>query len=180
MAALQGGPFRVPAHPEASSPSVSRRMAVQARRDTLPEVQVRRLLHASGLRYRVNLPVPGRSRRTIDIAFTRRKLAIFIDGCFWHSCPEHRTSPRANNAWWAHKLESNVLRDADTTTHLKSLGWTVLRFWEHESPFVVADEISAALDATGVGGIPDNAAAAYRGARTGSAQSATTGTRPQH
>ena len=136
--------FGVPAHPGASSEAVARRMSRQVRRDTRPEIEVRRLLHAAGLRYRVNLPVPDRRRRTIDIAFTRRRVAVFIDGCFWHSCPQHRTSPRANDLWWADKLESNVRRDEDTNTHLADLGWLVLRFWEHEDPGSVADRILTA------------------------------------
>jgi len=75
--------------------------------------------------------VPGMPRRTIDVAFTRMKIAIFIDGCFWHGCPDHRTVPGANNEWWSAKLERNRRRDEETTAHLEALGWTVLRFWEH-------------------------------------------------
>lgn len=116
---------------------------MQARRDTKPELQVRHLLHAAGLRYRVNMPVPGRNRRSIDVAFTRCKLAVFIDGCFWHGCPEHKTSPRANSAWWTAKLGSNTARDVETREHLESLGWTVLRFWEHEDPEQVAAEVAS-------------------------------------
>lgn len=70
-------------------------------------------------------------RRTIDIAFTRLRLAIFIDGCFWHGCPEHYTQPRANREFWRTKAESNINRDRETTEHLRSIGWTVLRFWTH-------------------------------------------------
>ncbi|NMF28494.1 very short patch repair endonuclease [Cellulosimicrobium aquatile] len=113
-------------------------MSQARRRDTKPEVDVRRLLHARGLRYRVTYPVPGMARRTIDIAFTRAKVAVFLDGCFWHSCPEHRTSPRSNGDWWRTKLERNAARDAETTAALEADGWTVLRFWEHESPEAIA------------------------------------------
>ena len=102
------------------------------RRDNEAELAVRRLLHAAGYRYRVADPVPGMPRRTIDIAFTRAKVAVFIDGCFWHGCPEHGTKPSSNSEWWATKLAANIARDLDTTQWLESQGWTVLRFWEHE------------------------------------------------
>ncbi len=108
---------------------------------------MRRLLHASGLRYRVNVPVPGMPRRTIDIAFSKAKIAVFLDGCFWHGCPEHATQPKANAAWWRAKLDKNMARDLETTEHLTSAGWTVLRFWEHESATDVAHHISASLTA---------------------------------
>ena len=81
------------------------------RRNTVPELAVRRLLHAAGLRYRVVYPVPGQRRRTIDIAFTRPRLAVFIDGCFWHGCRAHGSQPRANSEWWRHKIAANQARD---------------------------------------------------------------------
>ncbi len=102
---------------------------------------LRRELHRRGLRYRVTVKVPDRPRRTIDIAFTRRKVAVFVDGCFWHGCPEHGTDPASNAAWWQTKLEANKLRDADTTHHLESLGWRVVRVWEHEDPVAAATNI---------------------------------------
>ncbi|MGF1342297.1 very short patch repair endonuclease [Streptomyces flavovirens] len=131
---------------EPSSPSVSARMSRQARRDTAPEVAVRKLLHASGYRYRLNERVPHMSRRTIDIAFTRSKVAVFLDGCFWHGCPDHATQPKANAEWWRQKLDRNMARDAETTAHLVAEGWTVLRFWEHQSPAQVADVVAEAVD----------------------------------
>ncbi|MEU1211367.1 very short patch repair endonuclease [Streptomyces sp. NPDC005791] len=129
-----------------SSPDVSARMSRQARRDTAPEVAVRKLLHASGYRYRLNERVPGMSRRTIDIAFTRVKVAVMIDGCFWHGCPEHATQPKSNAEWWREKLDKNMARDSDTTSHLVAEGWTVLRFWEHQSPAQVAEQVAEAVD----------------------------------
>src|SRR3712207_7758355 len=90
-------------------------MSVLRRRDNGPEMAVRRLLHAAGLRYRVSWPVPGQRRRTIDIAFTRARLAVYIDGCFWHGCPIHATSPKANSKWWADKLAANRARDRKST-----------------------------------------------------------------
>ncbi|MEV7858184.1 very short patch repair endonuclease [Streptomyces hirsutus] len=113
-------------------------MSRQSSRDTAPEVAVRRILHAAGLRYRVNVPVPGMPRRTIDIAFTKARIAIFLDGCFWHGCPQHATQPKANAAWWRAKLDKNMARDRETSEHLREQGWTVLRFWEHETPAAIA------------------------------------------
>ncbi|MGY1842049.1 DNA mismatch endonuclease Vsr [Modestobacter sp. SYSU DS0875] len=120
-------------------------MSRQRRRDTAPEVALRRLLHRRGLRFRVDWPLPGIPRRRADIAFTRRRIAVFVDGCFWHACPEHRTAPATNAEWWATKLEKNVRRDRDTDEHLTSLGWTVLRYWEHEDPVSAADSVEAAV-----------------------------------
>lgn len=123
--------YHVPAHPGSSSTEVSRRMTTLARRDNAGERALRGALHARGLRYRVTYKVPGLPRRTIDIAFTRIKVAVFIDGCFWHGCPEHGTSPRSNSDWWAEKIAANRGRDADTTAHLEAAGWHVVRVWEH-------------------------------------------------
>jgi DNA mismatch endonuclease, patch repair protein len=113
----------------------------QRRKDTQPELAVRRLLHADGLRYRLGVAVPGMRRRTIDIAFPGAKVAVFVDGCFWHGCPDHATWPVSNAAWWAKKLNGNRDRDQMTSENLRSLGWEVLRFWEHEHPRVVVDVI---------------------------------------
>lgn len=107
-------------------------MSLQARRDTQPELALRRALHARGYRYRVDWALPGMPRRRADIAFTRRHVAIFIDGCFWHSCPVHKTAPGTNSQWWAQKLAKNESRDRETDEYLRDKGWTVLRFWEHE------------------------------------------------
>jgi DNA mismatch endonuclease (patch repair protein) len=97
------------------------------------------------MRYRVAYPIPGLARRSIDIAFTRAKVAVFLDGCFWHGCPEHGTKPKANAGWWAVKLRANADRDIQTTAVLGDLGWTVLRFWEHEDPVAVADRIQVVV-----------------------------------
>jgi DNA mismatch endonuclease (patch repair protein) len=101
-------------------------------RDTTPEVAVRRRLHALGLRYRVAYrPLPG-LRRSGDIVFPRRRIVVFIDGCFWHGCPEHATYPRANADYWGPKLARNRTRDAETDGQLRAAGWRVIRVWEHE------------------------------------------------
>lgn len=131
--------------PKAINASVAARMRRQKVRDTVPEVAVRRSLFARGLRYRKHLPVPSLPRRTIDIAFTRAQLAIFVDGCFWHGCQSHRSAHKANGEWWQKKLEENRRRDEDTTRILTEHGWNVLRFWEHEDPAVVAQTIVAYL-----------------------------------
>jgi DNA mismatch endonuclease (patch repair protein) len=121
-------------------------MSRQSSRDTTPEVAVRRLLHASGFRYRVNVPVPGLPRRTIDIVFPKTKIAVFLDGCFWHGCPQHATHPKANAEWWRAKLEKNMTRDVETTDHLVAQGWTVLRFWEHEPVSGVAQRVAMIVE----------------------------------
>lgn len=112
--------------------TTSRRMSRQRTRDTAPEILLRRELHRRGLRYRVDAPLPGMPRRRADLLFTRAKVAVFVDGCFWHGCPEHKTGPINNGAWWAAKLARNVERDRETGDHLSSLKWTALRVWEHE------------------------------------------------
>ncbi|WP_190080545.1 very short patch repair endonuclease [Streptomyces longisporoflavus] len=120
-------------------------MSKQRSRDTKPEVTVRRLLHAAGLRYRLQRRVPGMARNTIDIAFPGPQVAVFIDGCFWHGCPEHATFPKSNPAFWREKINKNAMRDTRTTAHLESLGWTVLRFYTHEDPELVADQVAKVI-----------------------------------
>lgn len=121
-------------------------MRRQASKDTGVELAVRRLLHAAGMRYRVEYPVPGLPRRRIDVAFPRAKVAVLIDGCFWHGCPQHATQPKGNADWWRHKLDRNMARDRETTEHLLAAGWTVLRFWEHMPAEEVAATVRAAVD----------------------------------
>ncbi len=121
--------------------TTSRRMSRQRTRDTEPEVLLRRELHRRGLRYRVDAPLPGMPRRRADLLFTRVKVAVFVDGCFWHGCPEHKTAPLKNGAWWAAKLARNVERDIETGRHLSSLGWRVLRVWEHQDMEHAATDI---------------------------------------
>lgn len=99
-------------------------------RDTSPELALRKALHARGARFRVDFRIPGVGR--VDIAFTRRRLAIFVDGCFWHCCPEHGVRPKTNVAFWRDKLDSNRARDAKQVLVLQSMGWSVIRVWEHD------------------------------------------------
>lgn len=120
---------------EATAPSAatSRRMRAQRQRDTAPEVALRRRCHAMGLRYFVDyrLPIAG-VRRRADMAFPALKVAVFVDGCFWHACPQHGTQPRSNAQWWRSKLRANVARDRDSDNRLAECGWIVVRIWEHE------------------------------------------------
>lgn len=120
-------------------------MSTAKRRDTAAEIAVRHNLHARGLRYRVAFPIPGQRRRTIDVAFTRAKVAVFIDGCFWHGCPEHGRRPRSNSEWWRTKLAANQARDRDTDRVLHELGWTVIRVWEHEPAGHAAERVAEVL-----------------------------------
>jgi DNA mismatch endonuclease, patch repair protein len=129
--------------PEASSPDALRRMQRQRRRDTKPEMKLRRELHRLGMRYRVDRAIiPGVRRRT-DVVFTRARVAVFVDGCFWHGCPTHETRPKANAEWWAAKLNANVCRDRDTDARLNAAGWTVVRVWEHDDVLTAAARIKA-------------------------------------
>ncbi len=132
--------------PPASSAVVRRRFEQQARRDTAPEMAVRRWLHAAGVRYRVDVRLVPQVRSRADIAWRGRKLAVFVDGCFWHCCPAHQHWPTANGDWWRAKLEANVRRDRRTDRVLAEQGWTVLRFWEHQDTAAVCGEITRALD----------------------------------
>lgn len=120
-------------------------MRANRRRDTGPELALCRTLHARGLRYRVDHPLPFDRRRRADVVFPRARVAVFVDGCFWHGCPEHGTMPKANRAFWRDKIARNRARDADTDRRLADLGWTVLRFWEHEDVERAADAVEATM-----------------------------------
>jgi DNA mismatch endonuclease, patch repair protein len=129
----------------AASAAVRRVMRGNKSRDTEPEIAVRRAVHAMGLRYRVVArPLVG-VRRTADLVFRRVKVAIFVDGCFWHGCPAHHAPPKTNAGYWAMKIEGNRVRDRHTTAMLTAAGWTVLRFWSHEEPLTVATQIAEVI-----------------------------------
>ncbi|MFD9379966.1 very short patch repair endonuclease [Streptomyces sp. NPDC059999] len=117
-----------------STPEVRARMSRQKSKDTKIEVALRKTLHASGLRFRVHgRPVKG-VRREADIVFGPARVAVFVDGCFWHGCPEHATWPRRNAEFWRAKIEGNRARDRDTDARLAEAGWLAVRVWEHEPP----------------------------------------------
>lgn len=128
----------------ASSAGVRSRMQLQRTRDTAPELAVRRVLHAMGLRYRVDRQPLRGLRRRADLVFGPTRVAVFIDGCFWHGCPLHgNPRPAANGWYWPDKIRRNQARDADTDERLRAAGWVVVRAWEHEPPGEVADVIAA-------------------------------------
>lgn len=145
--------------PVRSPPSaeLSARFSQQRRESTSPELALRRELHRRGFRYRIQHRVEGLPRRRVDIAFTKRRLAVFVDGCFWHGCPEHCVIPISNRDWWLWKFDTNARRDADTDQRLVDLGWSVVRVWEHTDVDEAADTVAAALqgDQTGRGGLPE-------------------------
>lgn len=114
-------------------------------RDTPCEVALRRELHRRGLRFRLNLRPTPAVRGRADIVFVGKRLAVFVDGCFWHACPIHGTMPRANRVWWADKLNGNRRRDAAATRRLRLAGWAVVRVWEHEEVGNAADRVIRAL-----------------------------------
>ena len=131
----------------ASTPGVRRRMQLQRTRDTAPELALRQALHALGLRYRVDrAPIPGSSRRA-DIVFTRRRVAVYVDGCFWHGCPKHGRNPSSNPSYWLPKLARNKRRDRNVSKKLRRAGWRVLRIWTHAlgEPEAIARKINSLL-----------------------------------
>jgi DNA mismatch endonuclease (patch repair protein) len=131
--------------PAASDRAARVRMTRQRRRDTAPELALRRELHRRGRRFRVDLaPLPGLRRRA-DLVFPRQRLAVYVDGCFWHCCPQHATRPKANTDWWSSKLAANVDRDRDTDRRLARAGWRAVRVWEHEPVESAVLRVLAAL-----------------------------------
>ena len=125
---------------------VSRRMRRNPRRDTRPELAVRKLLHARGLRFRVDRPIRlGALTVRPDVAFPRWQVAVFIDGCFWHGCPQHGNIPRRNLDYWIPKLQRTAARDRRIDTELSHADWRVVRAWEHEPPDLIADRVAAEL-----------------------------------
>jgi len=124
-------------------------MAAIRRRDTKPELALRRALHGRGYRYRkdLRLDLDGGARVRPDIVFTARRVAVFVDGCFWHCCPDHGSQPAANTWYWEPKLRRNVERDRVADAALARAGWTVLRLWEHESLTAAVVTVSQALGA---------------------------------
>lgn len=122
-------------YPHPTDAHVSARMRRNPRRDTAPEIALRRALHSRGMRFRKDHPIRTTERLVRpDVVFTRARVAVFIDGCFWHCCPVHGNVPRANTEYWVPKLARNAARDRDVNAALVAAGWTVVRGWEHEQP----------------------------------------------
>lgn len=136
----------IPKTSRASSLEARRRMQATKQTGTSCELSLQAALRARGLRFRVNWPIV-KTRRRADIVFIRRRVAVFVDGCFWHVCPRHATWPKNNASWWRAKLKANVSRDRLTDKHLKAYGWTVLRFWEHVPSEVAARKIESVVSA---------------------------------
>ncbi|WP_267893971.1 very short patch repair endonuclease [Gordonia iterans] len=132
---------------EAPTPGRSRNMAAIKRKDTRPETALRSALHRQGMRFRKDLPIRTADRLVRpDIVFTRQKLAVFVDGCFWHSCPVHGRLPTTNTEYWTPKLATNARRDVAQRASLEAEGWTVLRLWEHEDPEEAASVVVVAIN----------------------------------
>lgn len=127
--------------PEASSDDVAARMKATPQRDTPPEMELRKELHSRGLRYRVDRSMRPITRGRPDIVFPTEEVAVFVDGCFWHLCPEHGSIPDSNSDWWRSKLEANAKRDERHTRELEEAGWKVIRIWEHEDLIEAADRV---------------------------------------
>lgn len=126
-----------------SSDAASKRMRSNRRTDTGPELALRSALHAQGLRFRKDFPIRLSTRSVRpDVVFTKSRIAVFVDGCFWHDCPHHGTLPRANREYWKAKLDANRERDQAVDEALRSAGWNVLRFWAHEDPAVAAELVA--------------------------------------
>lgn len=117
--------------PEPLDDKVRRRMQQQRRRDTSLELALRRALHAQGYRFRVDHRLEPGLRVRGDLVFTRKRVVVFVDGCFWHGCPEHATAPKNNAEWWREKLAANVARDTRNRALLRDMGWMVVQVWEH-------------------------------------------------
>lgn len=117
-------------------------MARVRQKGTRCEVELRRALHSRGLRYRLQVPLITKPRRVADVVFVSARVAVFVDGCFWHGCPEHASWPKSNAEFWREKIEANRSRDADTGRSLAELGWRVIRIWEHEDANDAADRIA--------------------------------------
>lgn len=130
-----------------SSPEASHRMKRVRQRDTSVESALRRELHALGLRYRVQIPILTKPRRVADVAFSGVRVAVFVDGCFWHGCPVHATWPKQNAEFWRSKIVANQERDRDTDARLCADGWEVIRVWAHEPPAAAAERIAALVNA---------------------------------
>jgi DNA mismatch endonuclease, patch repair protein len=136
-------------HPTPSSAAATATMKANRRRDTAPELRLRRELHSRGMRFRVDHAVITPSVRTRpDVVFPRAKIAVFVDGCFWHRCPIHGTQPTSNARYWQEKLDRNVRRDRTVDRALEAAGWRTIRVWEHADAKEAADLVEAAVRQT--------------------------------
>lgn len=137
----------LPPVPPASTPGARAVMRGNRGRDTRPEVALRSALHRRGLRFRKDARPEASLPCRADVVLRRAKVAVFLDGCFWHRCPEHGVSPRSNAPYWQAKLDRNVARDRRNDEQLRAAGWLVVRVWEHEEPGRAAERVEAAVRA---------------------------------
>jgi DNA mismatch endonuclease, patch repair protein len=177
-------------YPQPSSPGRSANMRANRRSDTKPELALRRALHGLGYRYRKDYRIDLDGRRVRpDVVFTARRVAVFVDGCFWHACPEHGGRPAVNDWYWSPKLHRNVERDRKADETLAAAGWQVVRVWEHETleaavaavvAVVGAARTSPRIEVTGVQpGTPAAGIPSLSGRRPARARSAS-GHQPPH
>ncbi|WP_071655715.1 very short patch repair endonuclease [Mangrovactinospora gilvigrisea] len=149
------GSWAAPEGSWASSAANRKSMLGNRNRDTSPELALRRLVHAAGLRYRVAAKPLAKMRRTADMVFRPTRIAVFIDGCYWHGCPDHFVQPKTNPEYWENKIGGNIRRDRETDQRLTDEGWLVLRFWEHqpaeECAAIVEDAVRTRRQALGTG-----------------------------
>lgn len=135
-------PASIPKAPPPTSPLASRRFRNTPTRDTPAELALRRALFRRGLRYRVDArPLPTLNRRA-DLVFAKGRVAVFVDGCYWHGCPKHYKGTSGNAEWWRTKIEGNRARDHDTNQRLRAEGWLPIRIWEHEASEVAAEHVA--------------------------------------
>lgn len=131
--------------PRSSSEQASRRMRAVRQRMTAPEIMLREQLKALGIEFEMHVAVSDKSRSRADFVIRAARLVIFVDGCFWHGCPIHGTTPKSNTDWWEGKLRGNRERDSQAEATLRTAGWTVLRFWTHTSAAEAIDVIRGIL-----------------------------------
>lgn len=143
--------------PTASTAAASQRMKTVRQAMTSCEVALAVELRARGIDFTMDVPIEGLERRRVDFAFASARVAVCVDGCFWHGCPKHGTWPTANGAWWRAKIEATRRRDADTDARLRALGWAALRVWEHEAPLDAARRVTEAIDSRDASGTTEEA-----------------------
>ncbi|MFD7508586.1 very short patch repair endonuclease [Streptomyces sp. NPDC059853] len=136
---------KVPPDSWASSPETRAVMKANKGRDTKPERLLRSALHRRGLRFRVETKPLPQSRGTVDVLFPKARVAVFVDGCFWHGCPEHHRPSTKRSEFWTEKIKDNRARDIEMNAALRAEGWEVVRVWEHEDPQVAADRVTEAI-----------------------------------
>jgi DNA mismatch endonuclease (patch repair protein) len=137
---------RTSSPPKPSSDAAAKRMRSTKQRDNDSEKALRSALHRLGYRFRIHREIVPGTRRSVDIVFPTDRVAVFVDGCFWHACPEHGTLPKSNRDWWVQKLTDNAKRDRDTDKRLLDANWLVIRIWEHDDPGDAAARIANSVE----------------------------------